>query len=251
MTELEKSRFANWLLEHPDASLPEAIQKAGATATPMEIVANFLASGAIADKGREHLKQVFCQAFDDVLRSQGLIDCLCMIVELYRDKAKQAPEAPAAEKPATGEVQGAQADKFLSPIIGMFWDGNGRMVLGLPFSQDGSRFCLQLAPDLFAEFTQDRMYGCGYFADAFDIIGKATGFAALTGVSPTARHPVLCPANAPVNRAAAEARFFSMFFSGLRLAPEAPAPVRKERLAAPDMDQGGAYPPQPQEDPAR
>lgn len=92
MTELEKSRFANWLLEHPDASLPEAIQKAGATATPMEIVANFLASGAIADKGREHLKQVFCQAFDDVLWSQGLIDCLCMIVELYRDKAKQNRE---------------------------------------------------------------------------------------------------------------------------------------------------------------
>lgn len=251
MTELEKSRFANWLLEHPDASLPEAIQKAGATATPMEIVANFLASGAIADKGREHLKQVFCQAFDDVLRSQGLIDCLCMIVELYRDKAKQAPEAPAAEKPATGEVQGAQADKFLSPIIGMFWDGNGRMVLGLPFSQDGSRFCLQLAPDLFAEFTQDRIYGCGYFADAFDIIGKATGFAALTGVSPTAKHPVLYPANAPVSRASAEAALFSALFSDLRLAPEAPAPVRKVPLAAPDTDQGGAYPPRFQEDPAR
>jgi hypothetical protein len=251
MTELEKSRFANWLLEHPDASLPEAIQKAGGAATPMEIIASFLASGAIADKGREHLKQVFCQAFDDVLWSQGLIDCLCMIVELYRDKAKQVPEAPAAEKPATGEVQGTQADKFLSPIIGMFWDGNGRMVLGLPFSQDGSRFCLQLAPDLFAEFTQDRMYGCGYFADAFDIIGKATGFAALTGVSPTAKHPVLCPANAPVNRAAAEARFFSTFFSGLRLAPEAPSPARKGRPAAPDTDQGGACPPRFQEGPAR
>lgn len=219
MTELEKSRFADWLLEHPDASLPEAIQKAGDTATPMEIVASFLASGAIADKGREHLKQVFCQAFDDVLWSRGLIDCLCMIVELYRDKAKRAPGAPAAEKPASGKAQGAQADKFLSPIIGMFWDGNGRMVLGLPFSQDGSRFCLQLAPDLFAEFTQDRMYGCGYFADAFDIIGKATGFAALTGVSPTARYPVLCPVNAPVQRAAAEAEFPQLLLSGIRLEP--------------------------------
>lgn len=92
MTELEKSRFANWLLEHPDASLPEAVRMAGDAAAPMEIVANFLASGAIADKGREHLKQVFCQAFDDVLWSQGLIDCLCMIVELYRDKAKQNRE---------------------------------------------------------------------------------------------------------------------------------------------------------------
>ncbi|WP_304037522.1 hypothetical protein [Desulfovibrio piger] len=251
MTELEKSRFANWLLEHPDASLPEAIQKAGGAATPMEIIASFLASGAITDKGREHLKQVFCQAFDDVLWSQGLIDCLCMIVELYRDKAKRAPGAPTAEKPAAGEVQGAQADKFLSPIIGMFWDGNGRMVLGLPFSQDGSRFCLQLAPDLFAEFTQDRIYGCGYFADAFDIIGKATGFAALTGVSPTAKHPVLYPANAPVSRASAEAALFSALFSDLRLAPEAPAPARKEPLAAPDMDQGGVCPPRSQEGPAR
>lgn len=92
MTELGKSRFANWLLEHPDASLPEAIQKAGAAASPMEIVANFLAAKAIADKDRECLKQVFCQAFDDVLWSQGLIDCLCMIVELYRDKTKQARE---------------------------------------------------------------------------------------------------------------------------------------------------------------
>ena len=92
MTELEKSRFANWLLEHPDASLPEAIQKAGDTATPMEIVANFLASGAIAGKGRERLKQAFCQAFDDVMWEQPLIDCLCVFVELYRDKAKQARE---------------------------------------------------------------------------------------------------------------------------------------------------------------
>lgn len=92
MTELEKSRFANWLLEHPDASLPEAIQKAGATATPMEIVANFLASGAIAGKGRERLKQAFCQAFDDVMWEQPLIDCLCVFVELYRDKAEQVRE---------------------------------------------------------------------------------------------------------------------------------------------------------------
>ena len=212
MTELEKSRFANWLLEHPDASLPEAVRMAGDAAAPMDIVVNFLAAKAIADKDREYLKQVFCQAFDDVLWSQGLIDCLCTIVELYRDKAKRAPGAPTAEKPAAGEAQGAQAEKFLSPIIGMFWDGNGRMVLGLPFSQDGSRFCLQLAPDLFAEFTQDRMYGCGYFADAFDIIGKATGFAALTGVSPTAKHPVLCPANAPVSRASAEAVLFQRYF---------------------------------------
>lgn len=92
MTELEKSRFANWLLEHPDASLPEAIQKAGAAATPMEIIASFLASGAIAGKGRERLKQAFCQAFDDVMWEQPLIDCLCVFVELYRDKAEQVRE---------------------------------------------------------------------------------------------------------------------------------------------------------------
>ena len=92
MTELGKSRFANWLLEHPDASLPEAIQKAGDTATPMEIVANFLAFGAIAGKGRERLKQAFCQAFDDVMWEQPLIDCLCVFVELYRDKAEQVRE---------------------------------------------------------------------------------------------------------------------------------------------------------------
>lgn len=92
MTELEKSRFANWLLEHPDASLPEAVRMAGDAAAPMEIVANFLASGAIAGKGRERLKQAFCQAFDDVMWEQPLIDCLCGFVELYRNKAKQTRE---------------------------------------------------------------------------------------------------------------------------------------------------------------
>lgn len=92
MTELEKSRFANWLLEHPDASLPEAVRMAGDAAAPMEIIANFLASGAIAGKGRERLKQAFCQAFDDVMWEQPLIDCLCVFVELYRDKTKQARE---------------------------------------------------------------------------------------------------------------------------------------------------------------
>ncbi|WP_419521690.1 hypothetical protein [Desulfovibrio sp.] len=109
-------------------------------------------------------------------------------------------------------------DKIRASIIGVFWDTDGRMILGLPFSQDGSRFCLQLAPDLFAEFEFVRI-GCGNFADAFDIIGKATGFAALTGVSPTARHPVLCPANAPVQRAAAEAEFSQLLLSGIRLEP--------------------------------
>ena len=141
--------------------------------------------------------------------------------------------------------------KIHAPIIGVFWNGNGRMILGLPFFQDGARFCLQLAPDLFAEFEQGRMYGGGYFADAFDIIGRATGFAALTGVSATAKYPVLCPSNAPVQRAAAEAVFFSGLFSALRLTLEEPAPARKEPPAVPDTGQGEACPPQPQEGPAR
>ena len=50
-------------------------------------------------------------------------------------------------------------EKFCAPIIGVFWDSKGRLILGLPFSQDGGRFCLQLAPDLFAEFECNRMYG--------------------------------------------------------------------------------------------
>lgn len=109
-------------------------------------------------------------------------------------------------------------DKVRASIIGVFWATDGRMILGLSFSQEGGNFCLQLAPDLFAEFEFVRI-GCGNFADAFDIIGKATGFAALTGVSPTARYPVLCPANAPVLRAAAEAEFSQLLFSGIRLEP--------------------------------
>ena len=109
-------------------------------------------------------------------------------------------------------------DEIRASIIGVFWDTDGRMILGLSFSQEGGSFSLQLAPDLFAEFEFVRI-GCGNFADAFDIIGRATGFAALTGVSPAERHPVLCPVNAPVQRAAAEAEFSQLLLSGIRLEP--------------------------------
>lgn len=86
MTELEKSRFANWLLEHPDASLPEAVRMAGDAAAPMDIVVNFLAAKAIADKDRECLKQVFCQAFDDVVHGQMLLELMAILVRLYRER---------------------------------------------------------------------------------------------------------------------------------------------------------------------
>lgn len=126
-------------------------------------------------------------------------------------------------------------ETFYAPIIGMFWGGKGRLTLALPFLRNGYRFCLQLAPDLFAEFECDSMYGGGNYADSGPIIAKATGFAGLTGVSATAAHPVLCPANAPVCRASAEAALFSALFSGIRLTPEASAPAQKERPAAPDL----------------
>lgn len=126
-------------------------------------------------------------------------------------------------------------EMFYASILSVFWDGKGRLILGLPFLCNGYRFCLQLAPDLFAEFECDSMYGSGDYADSGPIIARATGFAGLTGVSATAAYPVLCPANAPVCRASAEAALFSTLFAGLRLTPEASAPAQKERPAAPDL----------------
>lgn len=82
-----------------------------------------------------------------------------------------------------------------APIIAMFWDSEGRLILALPFRQRGE-ICLQIAPGLFAEFRFDPVYAGGNLADSMDIIATACGFAGLTGVSARAAHPVLCPTNA-------------------------------------------------------
>lgn len=86
MTEQEKKRFCDWLCEHPDATLADAVQQAGNTASPMEITANFLAVNAIEGKSREDLKQVFNRAFDDVIHGQALLDLMCTLVRLYRER---------------------------------------------------------------------------------------------------------------------------------------------------------------------
>lgn len=101
---------------------------------------------------------------------------------------------------------------FRGNITGITWDSEGRMLVALPFSREGDRFCLQFGPSLFGEFEIETGVWCLGGADSADILAAACTLGKFTGVSEEARYPVLSPRNAPVHRQAAEAAVFTKGF---------------------------------------
>lgn len=139
----------------------------------------------------------------------------------------QSPADTRSNKGTMTQDLAKSAKRINAPILAVFWNAEGRLILALPFTQEG-RICLQIAPELFAEFRFDPGYAVGNFADSAKVIAAACGFAGLTGVSTRAEYPVLCPVNAPVQRAAAEQTLPSALFSDFRTAPVrlVPAPAK-------------------------